>query len=159
MTEEQVSLPTGPVFEAGPGWGKKVSSWFKRNFGKRILPFVAAVVLLIGIASAFSRPSKTVNTENKPLTANFLEVSVEKGDGIIALSRKALNKYLEEFPEIKLKPEQKLYIDNFFKSKMDGKFFVLGEKAQFTKADIEQAVRESLALSESKLEKFRQYLK
>ncbi|HEY4484338.1 MAG TPA: hypothetical protein VI978_01280 [Candidatus Paceibacterota bacterium] len=159
MTEEQNKFTAGPVFESGPGWGKKINSWIKKNFWKKIFPALAITILLIGIASVYSRPPKTAKIEDKLSATDSLEIMVEKGDGIIALARKALNNYLEGLPEVKLKPEQKLYIDNFFKSKMSGQILQVGQKIDFLKNDLEQAVKEALALPENKLEKLRQYLK
>ena len=42
---------------------------------------------------------------------------------------------------------------------MSGQILQVGQKIDFLKNDLEQAVKEALALPENKLEKLRQYLK
>jgi len=158
---ENINLVPGPIFEAKPGWGGKIKSWLNKNFNKKILPIVSIAVLLVGIASYFSAPKQEKNNkENKNSQLNSaILIIISPGEGIIATSRRALEKYLNEVPEISLKPEQKLYIDNYFKAKFAGTEWKPGKEVAFLKEEIKKAVDEALALSESKLEKFRTYLK
>lgn len=146
----------GPVFEPAPGWGGKIKNWLSKNFSRRVLPATAVVILLWGISTFLSRPAD--KKTSKELMSSIL-VQVEKGDGAIFLARKALTQYLYGFPDIVLKPEQKIYIDNFFKEKLSEQKFVVDQKAEFLRKDLEQAVSEALRLPESKLEKLRAYLR
>lgn len=149
-----------PIFEAAPGWGGQIKKWLKKNFFGKIFPVLAILILLTGIAKYISR-SAGESAEKSVLEtkAQVISLAVQTGEGIIATSRRALTEYLENFPEIKLKPEQKLYIDNYFKEKFKNTSWKTGMEAKFLKEEMKQAIDEALALSESKLEKFRQYLK
>ena len=157
--EEQNAMPA-PVFEAVPGWGGKIKKWLKKNFSGKILPVLAVLVLLAGIAKYLSRPvGESAEKLSLEMKAKIISLTVQSGEGIIATSRRALDEYLKHFPEVKLKPEQKLYIDNYFKEKFKGVSWKTGTEAEFLKEEIKQAVDEALVLSETKLDKFRQYLK
>lgn len=146
----------GPIFEAGPGWGEKLKKWLSKKAGRKVIPAVAVAILLWGIASFFSRPTQKVSEK---VTANqMLAVTVKKGDGAIYIARRALAEYLLGFPEIDLKPEQKIYIDNYFKMKLAEKELVIGQAVEIDKKDLEQAVNEALLLSEAKLKRFRAYV-
>ncbi len=158
--KEEKYTSLGPIFEAGPGWEKKIKNWLKTNSKKKILPAVATLILLSGVAYFFSQPDKQKARDHPgEVKAQILSLEIMPGEGIIATSRRALEKYLGDFPEIKLKPEQKLYIDNYFKAKFSGTAWKPREKAEFSKQDMEKAINEALVLPESKLEKLRQYLK
>ncbi len=157
--KEEKHESLGPIFEAGPGWGEKIRSWLEANFKKKIFPVAATLVLLSGIAYFFSQPDKQNQNSPKNTEAQIISLEITPGEGTIATSRRALENYLGKFPEIKLKPEQKLYIDNYFKTKFGGTLWKPGEKIEFSKKDMEKAVNEALALPESKLEKLRSYLK
>ena len=158
---EQNTLP-GPLFEAGPGWGEKLGRWIKAKWSTRIFPLVAAIILLVGIAKIYSRPENKNILNEEGLSASPSEkvnAMVEKGDGIIAVSRRALTTYLQEFPDIQLKPEERLHIDNFFKERFRGIVLLAGQGVDFLKEDFQQAINEALQLSERQRQELRAYLK
>lgn len=157
MSQEKYVSP-GPVFEAKPGWGGKLKKFLKADFKKKILSAAAIFILLIGVALLFSKPSRTVTEKHKSKVEN-ISVTVRPGDGIIAVARRALEVYLKEKSEVKLLPEQKIYIDNFFKSLFGKEKLAAGQEIKFAKTDLDKAVKEALALPESKLVKLREYLK
>lgn len=158
---EQNTLP-GPVFEAGPGWGEKLGRWIKAKWSTRVFPVAAAIILLVGIAKIYSRPEDKNIIDKEDLSASQPEkvsAVVEKGDGIIAVSRRALAVYLQEFPDIQLQSEERLHIDNFFKEKLRGAVLSVGEEIDFLKEDFQQAINEALQLSAGQRQKLRAFLK
>lgn len=158
---EQNTLP-GPVFEAGPGWGGKLGRWIKARWNTRILPAIAVMILLTGIARVYSRPANDnlITEGNFPFPSpEAVSIQVQKGEGVIAVSRRALIAYLQDFPDIQLKPEERLHIDNFFKTKFQNTTMVVGQEIGFIKEDIQQAINEALQLSEGQRQKLRAYLK
>jgi len=159
------AMPT-PIFEAVPGWGGKTKKWLKKNLYDKIFPMIAVLVLLVGIAKYFSRPNSDEEFVNdSPVQlgdqskAQIMFVVIQSGEGIVATSRRAVDEYLKSFLEIELAPEQKLYIDNFFTAKFSGIDWKTGTEIEFLEDDMRQAIDEALALPESKLKKFRTYLK
>ncbi len=162
MEEPQNLLP-GPVFEAGPGWGQKLGRWLKRNGLNKIIPTIFVLLLLAGVAKIYSHPK----AKKEPLVGSSptsqaqtnISVTVQKGDGVIAVSRRALSEYLKGFPDIILKPEEHLHIDNFFKTKYQNTNLVIGQSIEFSKTDLEKAVNEALQLSPTQRQQLRAYLK
>lgn len=159
---EQDTLP-GPTFEAGPGWGEKIGRWVKARWSTRVFPIIAALILLAGIAKIYSGPREENIINEEDLSAgqqtNKVSAIVEKGDGIIAVSRRALAVYLQEFPDIQLKPEERLHIDNFFKEKLRSSILSAGAEIDFLKEDFQQAINEALQLTEGQRQKLRAFLK
>lgn len=161
MNKEQNTLP-GPVFEAGPGWGEIIGRWIRNNWATKIFPALAVLILLAGIAKVYSQPKEELSQKKEnyaPPSEEAITVSVNKGDGIIAVTRRVLQEYLKEFPEISLKPEEKLHVENFFQVKFKGTSLTVGREIKFLKADLQQAVNEALKLTEGQRQKLRAYLK
>lgn len=152
-----------PIFEPGPGWGKKIKNWLERNFYQKILPSLAVLVLLAGLAANYNYHGSDRQQEGRrfslPLAAD-ISVIVRTGDGIIRISRQALDQYLKNYPELaaSLKPEHRLYVDNFFAGKFSGEKLTVGQEILFSLDDLRQATEEALNLPEGKLAKFRSYL-
>lgn len=158
---EQNTLP-GPVFEAGPGWGGKLGRWIKAKWSTRILPAIAVMILLTGIARVYSRPANEnlITEGGLPFPSpEAVSIQVQKGEGVIAVSRRALAAYLQNFPDIQLKPEERLHVDNFFKTKFQNAAISAGQEISFLKKDIQQAINEALQLSEGQRQKLRAYLR
>ncbi len=123
---------------------------------------VAAIILLVGIAKVYSRPEGKNIIKEEDLSSSppkQVSATVEKGDGVIMVSRRALAIYLQEFPDIQLKPEEHLHIDNFFKEKMRSTILSTGQEIDFLKEDLQQAINEALQLSERQRQELRAYLK
>ncbi|MDO8495437.1 MAG: hypothetical protein Q7S32_02860 [bacterium] len=163
MENKKNTLP-GPVFEAGPGWGEKIGRWIKDNALSKILPVFATIVLLAGIAKVYSKPSQPEETPEDKLsqqeeTPQEILVQVRPRDGIVFVSRRALDEYLKEFPELKLKPEERLHIENIFLTKFKGVVLSAGQEVAFLKTDLAEAINEALQLSEGKRQKLRAYIK
>lgn len=152
---EQTTLP-GPMFEAGPGWGKRLKQWWQRNFRRKILPTVAMLFFLAGIASIYSPPVPS----EKPTTEEVEKVAVyvQKGEGMVMVTRRALFQYLSQAPNIVLRPEEKLYIENFFSKKIASSLTV-GQEVVFLFSDFSKAVSEAQQMTEGQRQKLRLYLK
>lgn len=162
MTEKQNAVP-GPVFEAGPGWGERLGRWIKENWTTKLFPTIAVVILLAGIAKVYSQPSEKKLARKEevfaPDSPAEVYATINKGDGIITISRRALTEYLKAFPDIQLKPEERLHIENLFQTKFRGTALIVGQEIKFLKADLEQAVNEALKLTDGQRQKLRAYLK
>lgn len=162
MEESPNTLP-GPMFEAGPGWGERLGQWIRSRWSTKLFPAIAVVVLLAGMAKVYSQPQEKEPAKDKEsFRSDFqaeISATVNKGDGIIVVSRRALAAYLKEFPDIQLKPEEHLYIENFFQTKFREIAPAIGQEIKFLKTDFEQSVNEALQLTEGQRQKLRDYLK
>ncbi|MEK7154299.1 MAG: hypothetical protein AAB792_01960, partial [Patescibacteria group bacterium] len=99
-------LPSGPVFDFGPGWGFYVKKWLKKYFLKIFVP-VMIIIVAIGVFTA----RKGAENEKRPAEKEIMTVVIVRGDSRALLARKALVEYLKENPEESLSNGQKLFIE------------------------------------------------
>lgn len=167
IDQKTSSLP-GPFFEAGPGWGERINCWLKKNFFIRLLPTIIFALVLIIVAKTFSHPHKPLaSSPPSPLPSlATIAVTVETGDGVIALTRRALTQYLIQTPGStsslqatpSLSPGEKLAIDNFFKEKYRNQVLAVGQKIDFLAEDFRQAIAQARQLSPHQRQEFEKYL-
>jgi len=174
----------GPLFEPGPGWGKKLNNWLKKNLKKNILPIAIILVLAASLTIFLTTPKvsdkKTANInlsgqqrielgqvkENirveeviklSGLKETVIIVKAEKGEGITHLARKSLAVYLENNHYPELTPEHKIYIEDYLKDLHGERFLQLGEELEFSVTDIENAIEKAEQLTEEQLNNLTQY--
>jgi hypothetical protein len=167
MTEYQPELMTppdnkypgsGPVFEAGPGWGKKLNEWFKKNFAKWILPVVGAVIIAAIILNLYKNNPGATATPTVANT-NLISQPVQKGDSRTLVARHALAQYLQMNPDQSLTNGQKLFIEEVLRRKIDAKPLAVGTTIEFSVSDIESAISQAKQLAPSTLAKWEIYAK
>jgi len=49
VNQEHSPVLSGPVFDAGPGWGKRLNNWLNKYFSKIILPIVSTLIFIVGL--------------------------------------------------------------------------------------------------------------
>lgn len=101
----------------------------------------------------------TGGPENNNVFENdeFIETA-EKGQGVTHLARKALKRYLEKNPVQNLKPEHKIYIEDYLKIKTGNELLEIGDKKSFSKELIQKAVQKAQNLSENQIAKISPYV-
>ena len=88
-------MSNGPVFESKAGWGGQFSAWFSKN---KYYAFPGAVILLlliIWIASSYSKPANNLLTSITPSAsttpvAQSPAITVIKGDSYTTVARRAV---------------------------------------------------------------------
>tara|TARA_Y100000310_G_scaffold322375_2_gene381357 strand:+ start:8023 stop:8784 length:762 start_codon:yes stop_codon:yes gene_type:complete len=96
----------------------------------------------------------TGGPENNELLENneFIETA-EKGEGVTHLARKALKKYLLENTIENLKPEHKIYIEDYLKNKTGTDALEIGDNKSFAKGLIQEAIQKAQNLSDEQITK------
>jgi len=150
---QQKVLPSGPIFEPGPGWGFYVKRWFKKYFFKAVLP----VLIIIGVIGIFAVRKGTENEKaitNKKIADNQkISITIIKGDSRALLARKALIEYLKETSET-LSKGQKLFIEEMLRRKLNNPKLIIGEVVEFNIEDIKTAVAQAKQLTQFQLQKW-----
>lgn len=183
ITPSSSELP-GPLFEPGPGWGKKLSNWFKKNIKRNIPPLIIIIILAVLLTIFLTMPkspnkeSATIGLQNQQkvqlgqieknvrvkeveksngLKETVIIVKAQKGEGITHLARKALKIYLENNYDPELTPEHKIYIEDYLKDLHGERFLQLGEELEFPLNDIEKAISLAKDLTPQQLNNLTQY--
>jgi len=147
----------GPVFEAGPGWGKKTKDWLKKYFFKVVLP-VAVAIIIFGVAAGQKDNSGGLSIKNEDLLAGpVFSQLVARGDSKTLLARRALGEYLASNPEVKLVLGQKVFLENHLAALIPKIQLSLNQKIEFKTADIEALIDEAKSLTSSQTEKWAGY--
>jgi len=150
---QQKVLPSGPIFEPGPGWGFYVKRWFKKYFFKAVLP----VLIIVGVIGIFAVRKGAENekaiTNEKTADNQKISLTIIKGDSRALLARKALIEYLKETSET-LSKGQKLFIEETLRRKLDNPKLLIGEVAEFNVEDIKTAIAQAKQLTQFQLQKW-----
>ena len=89
-------------------------------------------------------------------------VSPAPGNGTTHLARQALKEYLKDKPELasKLKPQQKIYIEDYLRKHISDPPQVLQmtDSISFSTGLIDDAINESLGLTDSQLQNLQKYV-
>lgn len=145
-------ITSGPVFEAGPGWGFYVKKWLKKYFLKIIIP-AAIAVIVIGILTA---QRGTENGEKTETADETVKITVMRGDGLVLVCRRALAEYLKIFSQ-ELTAGQKVFIEEILRKKIGIKKLIIGEEVEFSFNDIKEAILQSKNLSPYQLQVWEDY--
>lgn len=90
--------------------------------------------------------------------SSFVETAA-KGDGATKLARRALANYLEKNPDAALTAEHKIYIEDLMRRQVKNGNLKIGDKREFTKDMIANAIEKSKKLNESQLKNLQKYSK
>ncbi len=153
--EETKLIHSGPVFEAGPGWGKKVKIWFKKYFYKVFLPIVI-VLLFIYALTTRQKVETSVNLSPFP-TPDSISQKVQRGDSRTLIAREALSKYLQASTDEILSTGQKIFIENKLSQLIPATILKTGLIIDIKISDIRSLIDQSKQLSKSQLEKWAQF--
>lgn len=95
---------------------------------------------------------------SKETESSFIETA-GRGDGVTHLARRALANYLEKNPDSALKPEHKIYIEDYLRKHVGfrGKVHI-GTSIEFNKDLVRQAIEQSKKLNENQLKNLHKYV-
>jgi cytoskeletal protein RodZ len=104
-----------------------------------------------------SESAQTVQPQTSQETeASFVETAA-KGDGTTQLARRALANYLEKNPDSSLTAEHKIYIEDYLRRQVSDGHLKIGDKREFSKDMIANAIQKSKGLNESQLKNLQKY--
>ncbi len=147
----------GPVFEAGPGWGERLGKWLKRLLARPALPFIAIVILLIGIFLVL-RPNKVQDIHEIQTVITITE-TVVRGDSYALIARRILANYTSSVSDQNLTNGQKLFIEETLRRIVADQTLAVGAKVMITTQEIEEAISEAEKLKEGTLRKWEELSK
>lgn len=108
-------------------------------------------------AAAPSENASAVQQQTSQETETSFVETAAKGDGSTQLARRALANYLEKNPDSSLTAEHKIYIEDFLRRQVaDGRMKV-GDKREFSKDMIANAIQKSKGLNEKQLKNLQKY--
>ncbi len=95
--------------------------------------------------------------EGKELPSKYVE-EAKPGEGMTHLARRALKRYLEDYPEkFELTPEHKVYIEDYLARKKGYHWIEVNESLEFSKQLIEEAIEKAEQLTPEELDNLSQY--
>jgi len=98
-----------------------------------------------------AQPQTSQETE-----AAFVETAA-KGDGSTNLARRALANYLEKNPNSSLTAEHKVYIEDLLRRQVSDGHLKIGDKREFSKDMIANAIEKSKSLNDNQLKNLQKY--
>lgn len=161
----------GPIFEPGPGWGERLSTWMKSSFTTKILPILAIIVIVLVVASLFGNQGNEVKiikiTEENSTSNNtgptlsavpfvMIEQIVQPGDGYSLIARRAILDYAERF-NITLSNGQRMYIEDTLSKTVSTQPINIGSKIRFDTSDLETLAKQAQALTPQQLQIWENY--
>lgn len=168
FSNSQTAVPedltlAGPVFETEPGWGGKLSVWFKKSFSF-VLPILAILILGVGLTFYFiktgnSLPSSQDKKIQPAVNSEIFRQTAKKGHGVTHLARQATAEYLATSPQNWITPEHKIFIEDYLKDKIGTKSLEIGEIVEFSLADIQGGIERAKKLKPEELENLTKYIK
>lgn len=108
-----------------------------------------------------AQPSENAQAAPQPQTsqeteAAFVETAA-KGDGSTNLARRALANYLEKNPDSSLTAEHKIYIEDLLRRQVPDGHLNIGDKREFSKDMIANAIEKSKSLNDDQLKNLQKY--
>lgn len=158
---QEKQLPSGPVFESGPGWGARIKNWLGRNFTKFILPAIILVLIIYGFwtKKQNNSPEPSVNS-TLSITANndtSIAQTVQRGDSPTIVARRALSEYLQKLPNENLTPGQKIFIEDELRKTINPASFKVGAVIEFETKTIDSLIERSKNLTKRQLDQWENY--
>lgn len=105
-----------------------------------------------------SKPADTTSSvsTSQETDKSFVETAA-RGDSATKLARKALANYLEKNTDSSLKPEQKIYIEDYLRKKVATKKVSVGTSVEFEKSLISDAISRSKNLSDTQIKNLHKF--
>jgi len=107
-----------------------------------------------------TQPAEKAETEqmqtSQETETSFVETAA-KGDGSTKLARRALANYLEKNPDSSLTAEHKIYIEDYLRRQVNNGNLKIGDKREFSKDMIANAIEKSKGLNDSQLNNLQKY--
>jgi hypothetical protein len=88
----------------------------------------------------------------------YIEVAA-KGEGLTHLARRALKEYLKEHSvNFEVKPEHKIYIEDYLAKSLGGKWLKVGEEVGFSEDLIQEALNKAQSLTPVQIQNLSQFV-
>jgi hypothetical protein len=108
--------------------------------------------------SPISSPPTEVTPEVKTLVTSYTE-KAQKGEGLTHLARRVLSKYLKDHAQsFQLRPEHKIYIEDYLAKEMGYRWLQLGEEITFSADLIQRAINQAQNLTPAQIQNLSQYV-
>lgn len=101
--------------------------------------------------------TQATETQISQETENSFVETAAKGEGTTHLARRALANYLEKNPDSTLTAEHKIYIEDFLRRQVKDGHLKLGDKREFSKDMIANAIQKAKGLNEKQLKNLQKY--
>ncbi len=154
-------MSNGPVFEAGPGWGKKLGTWMSRNW-IYVLPGVAILVLILVLSSqgndttddlTLVTASPSASTSLSP--TNGQRITVVTRDSYTTVARKAITEHTKNSSDIM--PGQVVYAETIIAQKIQNQPLVVGSSIEISHSLIDETLANFSSLSAYQQQRWAQY--
>lgn len=100
-----------------------------------------------------------LSTTGRKEAGKYIEVA-QKGEGLTHLARRALKNYLSEHPQnFEIKPEHKIYIEDYLAKSLGGRWLKIGEEVGFSEELIQEALNKAQNLSPLQIQNLSQFVK
>ena len=143
-------MTSGPIFEAGPGWGSRISDWLRENW-IYVVPAIAVIVLTVAIFSSRENNQKQPNASQSTIlvavapSTSFSEI-VNKGDSYTTVARRAISLYVATKSDIIA--GQLLYAETILAQKINTQPLIIGSIITIPKILIGETLSSLSSLSE-----------
>jgi hypothetical protein len=122
-------------------------------------PAPLAVTNQTGQGTPEVRTGTNETTQTIKVSGSTVTVTALAGNGYTHLARRALAEYLKSLPEQNLKPEQKIYIEDYLQKQItDKKPLYAGNQTSFSENQIQKAIDLSQGLSQKQIQNLSQYV-
>lgn len=147
----------GPIFEPGPGWGRKLKKWAKKYIlggdctlcrATRYILVFGVIVLVVAWPKFHTPPSITKEIK--------VVETVRPRDGKTHLARRMLAQYLTQNQDTQISKAQKVFIETALREKITAEL-VAGNIIELADEEIKEAVEKSKMLSPFQLKKWELY--
>ena len=149
----------GPIFEPGPGWGKRLKKWSRKYIlgGDCTLCRATRYVLVFAIIVLLAGWPKFNLPQPKPQENNITE-TVQPKDGQTHLARRVLAKYLNQNQIFELTNGQKIFIETVLREKIPNEILEqTGSQVEIESEEVEKLVGRAKQLSPLQLKKWEVY--
>ncbi len=156
----------GPVFESQPGWGGRFNKWMGENFTKYVLPLLAALVIIIIIASRDASPQTNANPNVSPSSTvaamtdeSVMHEQVKAGDSYTLVARRAVSDYVGTMSDSLYTKGQRLYVETQLASKIKKESLLAGMTIDIKAQDIKDLFEQTKTLTAYQLKRWETYAK
>lgn len=158
---EEKYTASGPIFEAGPGWGGRLKKWSKKYIlgGDCILCrsvryiFIFGVMVLVALWNKIDLPQQQIAQNTTVITE-----TIQPKDGKTHLARRILYQFLKENPGIKVTAAQKVFIETILKDKITSDSTnQVGGKVEMSYEEVQNAINQANLLTPLQLKKWEGY--
>lgn len=123
-------MTNGPTFEAAPGWGGKVTTWFTRNL-LYIVPAAIVIVLIIVVVNTSGSDSEPISdqassTPQETSQSGDLTVTIQARDNYTFIARRMISNALLVEQTGQITKGNRLYAETVLADKLKAQSLQVG---------------------------------